>query len=243
MALSAKNRSEIVASQFSDLAEDDLIELASGLADRLDGIKSEMIRRDVTQELGAVVKALKIRRDATADARRRVGHYLRHVALQQVQYDTDMNSDSDYAKRNAKAPNENIDSLRVDRWTKSGELRLSDLQRLVPVATLNGSLDGKQLFMDTQADRLEQWKAHPDYAALPQKQKDLLPCIAAQHIHDGYNGFAHESRGVEDQHECYTRLHQSTMNSLLKKKQIVGSRVVPGFGSRSTWLMLLAPKN
>jgi hypothetical protein len=33
------------------------------------------------------------------------------------------------------------------------------------------------------------------------------------------------------------------MNSLLKKKQIVGSRVVPGFGSRSTWLMLLAPKN
>ncbi len=223
------------STQYIELTEDELIKLAVQKA-------RDLALTSPIEDLVEVVEALQARRNATAESRRRIGHYLRHAALQQQQYDKDMASGSDYAKRHAKAPTENIDSLRVDKWTSAGELRLSDLQRVVPVQTFDGALDGEKVFYDTQADRLEQWKNHPDYETLPDRQKVLLPCIAAQHISDGYRGWTHGSGSFDKRPDCYQNIHQSTMNSLLKKKHIVGTRTLPGMAvHRVAYLMLKDP--
>lgn len=223
---------EVTAAMYADLTEDEMIELLTQTREKW--TSNNVTAVEAMAAMAAISEALQNRRKATEAARIRVGGYLRHAAIQQEKYDRDMASSSDYSRRNAKPPTENIDELRAEEWTKAGELRLSDLQQLVPTRVF----DGKQLFMDTQADRLEQWKAHPDYAALSEKQKALLPCIAAQHISNGYQGWTHDSDAT-NRHECYTRIHQSTMNSLLKKKHMVGTRTRPGMAVHKTSYLIL----
>jgi hypothetical protein len=199
------------SSQYTELAEDDLIELASTLGARLGEIRSEVIRQDTTAELVAVVGALKARREATAPARERIGEYLRQQNL--VEADRLKAMASPYSSQTTKKePFENIDDLRADPYVKAAVLRLSDIAAVVqPVVR-----DTEAEFYAEQQSRLAYYLEHNP--SLPEKQKNILRCIAQGHykLDRGWGGdrsYRHSSYG-----ECETdRGNGNTMNSLLKK--------------------------
>lgn len=207
------------ADQYAELTEDELIGLAFDLS--LAVLASE--RRE-TEQLVAVVTALKARRDGSKENRDRIAEYLRHVQIKQDKYDKDMASTSNYTQRNARKPEDVVDSIREDEWTRGAVLRLTDIQRLVtPVVR-----DTKTEYFEQQAAWLEEWKTRAEYQKLPDKQKAVLECAALGHVSESYRGW----RG--DQDETCRSIHQSTMNSLLGKKIFTGSRPRSGGGIHHT---------
>jgi hypothetical protein len=205
------------ASQYAELTEDELIELADDLA--------HLTKADKT--LVAVVEALKARRDATAPARRRIGEYLRQQGITQAKYEADLASPHEYTRKNARKPEDVISSVHTDEWVNTAALRLSDLQRLVTPLVR----DTKSEFFEEQQARLEAWKRTAEYAKLPEKQRALMKCTAEGHIEHGYRGW----RGTE---KCCQDVHGSTMSSFTKKHHIVGSRPKVGLRHDRHLLML-----
>jgi hypothetical protein len=214
-------------SQYAELTEDELIELASDLGDRVYASGTAGEGRRASLELVAVVGALKARREVTAPARRRIGEYLRQQGIVQAQYEKDISSTSDYARKHARQPEEAIHYIHSDEWVPTATLRLSDLQRLVtPVVR-----DTKAEFFAEQEDRLEEWKQAAEYKKLPEKQKAVLECVVKGHIVYSY-------RGWKGDHECCRDIHGATMNSLTSKRHIVTTRSRTGVVRDSKYLML-----
>jgi hypothetical protein len=214
------------ASQYAELGEDDLIELASGLGSRLSEIRSEMIRQDTTLELVAVVEALKARRDATAKARHRIGEYLRHQGLLEAKYQAAQASTSDHAKRTDKQPDEVVSEVRADEYTVAAKLLLSDLNRVVGLTVR----DSKAEFYAEQEARLAHYLEHQG-TKLPEKQRVLLACIAKGHI------TAYSTEGYRQAYDtkCDTcqRPDGRTVGAL-ERKGFLGSRRGLGWNSGST---------
>lgn len=215
------------ARQYGELTEDELIDL---LAETAETYASHLV--GVPADMAAIAVALKKRRDGSKINRARIAEYLRHQQLKQDKYDKDMASDSDYSKRNARKPEDVIDSIRVDEWTSGANLLLTDLQRLVtPVVR-----DTKAEFFEQQALWLEQWKSRKAYQKLPDKQKALLECVAKGHISSSYRGW----KG--DQDEVCRNIHGATANSLIGKKIFTGTRPRPGGGiHHSSFLTIKRP--
>lgn len=197
------------AEQYLELTEDELIgllaETAEIYAEYLVGIPADM---------AAMSLALKKRRDAAAPARARIAEYLRHVKIKQDKYEKDLASDYEYTRKNARRPEQVIDSQNNDEWTSSAHLQLADLQRLVtPVVR-----DTKAEFFEQQAEWLEIWKTRAEYQKLPDKQKAILECIAKGHVSSSYRGW----KG--DQDETCRNIHGATANSLIKKNTFTSTR-------------------
>lgn len=222
-------------SQYSELTEDELIELADDLGDAV--LASE---RRATQELVAIIRSLKSRRDATAPARRRIGEYLRQQGIVEAKYEKDIRSDSDYAKRNAKPVPEVLDELRSDTYAGIAKLRFSDLRMLVtPVVR-----DTKAEFEAEQQRRLELWQAEE----LPEKQAAVLECLAKGHItyHSRTHSYSGDSTGTWTEPERCQKCQRPdgrTLEALRRKKVFmrltgIGSNV----GGRSERLMLADPE-
>lgn len=217
---------DVKAAQYAELTEDELIDLlaetARTYAEHLTGGPADM---------AAIAVALKARRDGSKENRDRIAEYLRHVQLKQDKYDKDMASTSDYSRRNARKPVEVIDSIREDEWTGGANLRLVDLQRLVtPVVR-----DTRTEYFEQQAAWLAEWKTRKAYQQLPDKQKAILECAALGRVVESYQGWSCSAP------EC-GRIHQGTMNSLLKKKIFTGSRSRPGASiHRSAYLTIARP--
>lgn len=211
------------ADQYAELTEDELIGLAFDLSPAV--LASE--RREAEQ-LVAVVKALKARRDGSKENRDRIAEYLRHVQIKQDKYDADMASTSNYAQRNARKPEDVVDSIREDEWTRGATLRLTDIQRLVtPVVR-----DTKAEYFEQQAAWLEEWKTRAEYQKLPDKQKEILEGAALGQVTESYSGWS--NGGV--------RIHGGTMNSLLGKKIFTGTRSRAGASiHRSSHLTIARP--
>jgi len=221
-------------SQYTELTEDELIELASDLGSRLGETWSQLAQRGITDELVAVVGALKVRREASAPARRRVGEYLRQQAMVQAKYDTDMQG-SDYAQKRAKKPEQLLAHISEDEWVPSATLLLADLQRLATPLVR----DTKAEFFEEQEARLAAWLETDEYKKLTDKQKVILPCIAKGHIKHSYRGWRGEADG------CTCReIHGTTMNAFVEKQRnrMYTSRTKPGFHHDNQRMMLLAPK-
>jgi hypothetical protein len=209
------------ASQYAELTEDELIELADDLA--------HLTKADKT--LVAVVEALKARRDATVPARRRISEYLRQQAITQAEYEKKIKSTFEYERKSARKPEDVISAVHTDEWVNTAALRLSDLQRLVTPLIR----DTQAEFFEEQQARLDAWKKTAEYAKLPEKQKALMKCAAEGHIEHGYRGW----RGQES---CCQDVHGSTMSSFTKKNHIVVSRPKVGLRHDRHMLMLKKPE-
>lgn len=209
-------------SQYAELTEDELIELADDVA--------HLIKAD--KRLLAIIGALKARRDVTAPARRRVGEYLRQQGITQAEYEADLKSESEYTRKNARKPEDILATVHTDSWAPTAALRLSDLQRLVTPLVR----DTKAEFFAEQQARLEAWKRTPEYAKLPEKQQRLLPCVAEGHIERNYRGW----RSVGGSNSCCGNAHAATISSLVSKP-ITASRPKAGFRYEREVLMLADP--
>lgn len=226
---------EVQVPQYSDLTEDELIDLAENKVQELEEGPNGFVTWDIAQELKAILGALKKRREATVPARIRIGEYLRQQQIAEKQYEQDINSGSDYARRHAKAPQDILDEIRSDEYARKAALRLGDLRMLVSPLVR----DAKAEFYAEQQRRLERWM-QGEGAKLPEKQRVLLSCIAQGHLtkyrsSSDYGG----KRG------CPTcaRPDGRTLNALLRKEHIVSVR--PGLGGAihtSYTLMLKAPQ-
>jgi hypothetical protein len=230
---------EAQVSQYVELTEDELIELADDLGARVTASATAVEGRRAALELVAVVGALKARRDATAPARRRIGEYLRQQGIVEAQYEKDVNSNSDYVKRNAKPVLEVLDELRSDLYARQAKLRLADLRMLVtPVVR-----DTKAEFEAEQQRRLELWTAQ----GLPEKQAAFLECIAKGHMRysgsgTGYHGDPSPWNDPEHCKKC-GRPDGRTMQAMSRKKVFTE---LPGIGhqvgGRLNTLMLTDPE-
>jgi hypothetical protein len=196
--------------------------------------------RRAALELVAVVGALKARRDATAPARRRIGEYLRQQGIVEAKYERDINSDSDYTKRNAKPVPEVLDELQSDKYARRAQLRFADLRQIItPVVR-----DTKAEFEAEQQRRLELWQAQ----GLPEKQAAYLECIAKGHMsvstHSG-RSYSGDSTGMWDNERCTKcrRPDGRTMEAL-RRKEVFGTIPTLGFrvGGRTETLMLKDPE-
>lgn len=220
-----------VAAQFSELTEDELIALASDLGERLADTWGQMAQRDRTQELIAVVQALKIRRDVTAPARRRVGEYLRQVVIQEtksVYLGSGKGPDgSSYGPRPAE---DLIDYKREDEYVGRAELRISDLRWIAPTLVRDTKAD----FYEEQERRLAILMQH-EGAKLPEKQQALLPCIVKGHI--TRSGYTHSYSGDKS---CCGRVDGRTVTALVKKS-FIGYRVEIGRVNNGSTLMIKKP--
>lgn len=211
-----------LAAQYFELSEDDLI-----------GLLAEMTLGKADVEVQALVLALRARRDASAQSRRRIGEYLRQQAIVQVKYDRDMASDSDYSKRNAKEPKSELDSVRADAYAGTARLLLADIQRIVePVVR-----DTETEFYAEQATRLSIWLESKEVS---EKQAALLPCIAQGHITTFGNSYTGKSRSFDEQPCTCVRPDGRTVNAL-KKKGVITFRAPLGYGHSAT-AMLARPK-
>jgi hypothetical protein len=209
------------ASQYVELTEDELIELADDLGAQVYASGTAGEGRRAALEMTAVVRALKARRDATAPARRRIGEYLRQQGIVEAQYEKDINSDSDYAKRNAKPVQDILDELRADKYAGKAMLKFSDLRMLVTPLVR----DTKAEFEAEQQRRLELWKTR----GLPEKQAAMLECIAKGHVtryhSTGYTSYSGDNGGgigisVDDPKRCQVcqRPDGRTMEAMRRKK-------------------------
>jgi hypothetical protein len=227
-------------SQYVELTEDELIELASDLGDRVYASGTAGEGRRASLELVAVVGALKARREATAPARRRIGEYLRQQGIVEAQYEKDISSDSNYAKRNAKPVQDILDELRADKYAKKAMLRLTDLRKLVTPLVR----DTKAEFEAEQQRRLELWQAK----GLPEKQAVLLECISKGHMtvstHTG-RSYSGGSKGMWHEERCQKcqRPDGRTLEAL-RRKDVFGTIPPLGYttGGRMETLMLKDPE-
>jgi len=211
--------------QYLELTEDELIDLlaetAEIYAEHLMGIPADM---------AAMALALKKRRDDAAPARARIAEYLRHAKIEQDKYEKDIESDSEYTRRNARKPEQVLDHLNKDPWTSGATLLLSDVQKLVTPLVR----DTEKEFFEEQAERLELWKTRPEYKKLPEKQKVLLEHIALGHVVSDYRGY----RGQQD---CCRDTHGSTIRSLREKRIFTTTRPRASTLHASNYLMLHRP--
>lgn len=209
-----------------------MIELASELASDLTEIRSEMVRRDKTEELVAVVRALKVRRDIAAPARRRVGEYLRQVAIQETRHVyVGRNNGPDGSSYGPRPMEDVIDNKREDDYASRATLRLSDLRRLVPPLVR----DTEREFYDEQERRLT-LLMQGEGAKIPEKQQALLPCIAKGHITKGRH--SHSYDGTQG---CCALVDGRTINALAKKS-FIGSRMKSGHVHNDSVLMFKKPE-
>lgn len=212
------------AAQYSELGEDDLIEMAVQLTDALFGDDSESgweADPRVFQDLDAVLRSLKARRDATAPARRRIGEYLRHLDLNDREYER---TNGRYTS--AREPKDILDELRADEYAAVARLRATDLVQVVEPLVR----DSKHEFEMNQATILSSLED----IKLPEKQAALLPCIAKGHI------VRHDSGGYSGERGCTCHLPDGRTVNALMNKDFVGTRRGLGYRPRHT-LMLVRP--
>lgn len=221
-------------SQYAELTEDELIELATQKAES-----------GSTSELAAVLGALKIRREVSAPSRARIAEYLRQQAIVQAEHDADVIAQEKNKAEGRKfygtpkkAPEDVLDEVRADEYAKTARLRLADLQRLVtPVVR-----DTKAEFYAEQEDRLQQWVGSK---RVTEKQAALLPCIAAGHIssHRSSGGYSGDHTGTwNDGTRCQTcqRPDGRIMRALLDKN-VITTRPSLGWNHPSA-MMLKKPE-
>lgn len=227
--------------KYSELGEDDLINLAAHLAEVFTTGHGQVANREAAMEMVSVVQALKARRDATEPARNRVGEYLRQQAILEAQYQDDLKrcEEAEAAGRRSyttpKQPTQVLDEIRSDEYAGTASIRLTDLQRLVPTATT----DTKTRFYETQDVRLQVWQEE----GLSEKQAALLPCIAKGHIKSYTSGsYSGENKGWNHEDNCPTcsgRIDGRSIQALLRKG-IAAKRLGLGVHSGST--LMLKPK-
>jgi hypothetical protein len=196
--------------------------LAAELGDLLQHGHQDFLQSRLS-DLTAVLEALKIRREATAPARRRIGEYLRHVAINEVAYER--TKDSAYS--NAKAPRDIVDEIRADAYAATARLRLTDLSQVVEPTVR----DSQREFYAQQATI----QSGLDTDKLPEKQAALVPCVARGHITSHGDGRYSGERGCT----CHL-LDGRTMNALVKR-DFIGIRQGLGYRANGT-LMLIRPK-
>jgi hypothetical protein len=216
----------ISPTRYAELGEDDLIELAVQGLDKLFGDDPEAgweADPEIFSSLDAVLRSLKARREATAPARRRIGEYLRHVAINEVAYER--TKDSAYS--NAKAPRDIVDEIRADAYAATARLRLTDLSQVVEPTVR----DSQREFYAQQATI----QSGLDTDKLPEKQAALVPCVARGHITSHGDGRYSGERGCT----CHL-LDGRTMNALVKR-DFIGIRQGLGYRANGT-LMLIRPK-
>lgn len=203
--------------QYDELGEDDLINLLAQLAGQYKGGTGTL-----TKDMVALIKALKARRDATAPARRRMGEYLRHLNLNDREYER---TNGRYTS--ARHPQDILDELRADEYAGTARLRATDLAQVVQ-PTVRDSKHEFEMNQATILSSLEDVK-------IPEKQAALLPCIAKGHIS------RHDSGTFSGQSGCTCfRLDGRTVNALWSK-DFVGTRKGLGYRPVHT-LMLVRPK-
>lgn len=209
------------AQQYAELGEDDLIALAAELGDRLQYGHQDFLQTRLA-DLTAVLEALKIRREASAPARKRIGEYLRHLDLNDREYER---TNGRYIS--AREPKDILDELRADEHAGVARLRATDLVQVVqPIVR-----DSKHEFYMDQATILSSLED----VKLPEKQAALLPCIAQGHITRFTSGSYSGQRG------CTCHLVDGRTANALMNKDFVGTR--KGLGYRPTHtLMLVRPK-
>jgi hypothetical protein len=210
------------ASQYAVLGEDDLIGLAAELGDLLQHGHQDFLQSRLS-DLTAVLEALKIRREATAPARRRIGEYLRHVAINEAEYER--TKDNRYS--NAKEPRDIVDEIRADAYAATARLRLTDLSQVVEPTVR----DSQHEFYAQQATI----QSGLDTDKLPEKQAALVPCVARGHITSHSDGRYSGERGCT----CHL-LDGRTVNALMKR-DFIGVRQALGYRANGT-LMLIRPK-
>jgi hypothetical protein len=216
----------VSATRYAELGEDDLIELAVQGLDRLFGDDPEAgweADPEIFSSLDAVLRSLKARREATAPARRRIGEYLRHVAINEAAYER--TKDSAYS--NAKAPRDVVDEIRADAYAATARLRLTDLSQIVEPTVR----DSQHEFYAQQATI----QSGLDTDKLPEKQAALVPCVARGHITSHGDGRYSGERGCT----CHL-LDGRTVNALVKR-DFIGVRQGLGYRANGT-LMLVRPK-
>lgn len=217
------------ASQYSELSEDELIELAAQKAD--DFIHNPVMAD--AQELAAINLALKLRRDITAPARARVGEYLRQQAIAQAKYDAAVRSHEELVAKgytrssvSGKAPEGMLSEIRHDEWTGRAQLLLADLQRLVP-PTMR---DTEAEYFEEQGRRLEHVLRHNP--KLPEKQVAVLRWIAKGYVISyGSGSYSGSPRAKSDGVEV-GRIDGRVMNAL-KTKGLVDGLPPLGWGHSS----------
>lgn len=205
-----------LASQYAELGEDDLIDL-------LIPAPGQAITERKAMEMVAIAQALKARREETAPARRRIGEYLRHQAINEADYQR--TKDSPYSS--TKEPRDVLDEIRADAYANTARLRLSDLCKVVqPVVR-----DSEHEFYMQQATL----QSGLDTDKLPEKQAALVPCIAKGHVsHYGSDNYSGKNGCT-----C-ARPDGRTVNALLNK-DFIGIRMGLGYRPSGT-LMLIRPK-
>lgn len=220
-------------SQYAELGEDDLIELASEQGRRIAEGHIDF-RESRLADLLVLVEALKARRDASAPARRRIGEYLRQQAIVEAKYQRDLNSE--YASKTAREPARDLGVIHSDIYAPAVALRVSDLTRLVQVPVR----DTKTEFFAEQERRLEVLLERYR-RTMPKKQQTLLRCIAKGHYSysSGWGGgsrYTHRDQGDD----CGDRGNGNTLNALLNRKLHTSLAKINTHDS--TTLMLAAPK-
>jgi hypothetical protein len=209
--------------QYRELSLDDLIDLAAQICETGTYVTPPP---QVIGELTSVVRAIKVRHDETAPARRRIGEYLRQLAIKEAR-PVYLGRQVDGSSYGPKPVEDEVDFLREDEYAGKAVLRLRDLRQLAPVLVRNTEAE----FFAEQERRLEILMQHAG-AKLPEKQKALLPCVAKGHLVSGYSGIYRSTS------ECCERVDGRTVNALVKK-DFIGYRVEPGRGAgRGAVLML-----
>lgn len=215
-----QNVTEVTASMYAELGEDDLIDLLSQTREAWTSNRVGAVEAMATMCI--LAQALKDRRDATAPARRRIGEYLRHLSLNDAEWER---TDGRYT--HARDPRDILDEIRSDAYTNTARLRQTDLVQVV-----------QPLVRDSKHDfemRQEALLSALGDVKLPEKQAALLPCIAKGHITSHGSGFS-----GKDGCTC-SRPDGRTMNALMKR-DFIGARRELGYRPTSTTLMLMRPK-
>lgn len=227
-----------LGSQYAELGEDDLINLAAQKLDNLFGDDPEAgweASPDVFRDLEGILRSLKARREDSAPAYARIGEYLRQQGIAEAKYQADLANE--FARKSAREPNQDLDEVRYDPYTPAAVLRLSDLQRVV-VPTVR---DTKAEFFAEQERRLEILLERYQ-RTMPEKQQNILRCISQGHYSysSGWGGgsrYNHSAPGSG--HDCGDRGNGNTFNALMNRK-LTTSRSRIGVHD-STTLMLAKP--
>jgi hypothetical protein len=223
------------SSQYAELGEDDLIELAVQKAQEFLSSPGE---GEIADDLALVTLALKARRDEIAPARARIGEYLRQQAIVEAKYRRDLANSSEYTRKHAKEPVQDLDVIQADVYVPAVALRLPDLAKLVQPTVR----DTETEFFVEQKRRLaillERYQR-----TMPEKQQNILRCIAEGHYSysSGWGGgSSYRHSDQSNGHDCGDRGNGNTMNALLNRK--LHTSLPKSSMHSSATLMLAQPK-